>query len=205
MRYLLCSFLFLILGCKSEYATLQPAKADAACAEKFSPKGLTTSWFTASVDVVGKHLSGLVFVKKMEDKSYRVVFTNEVGVKFFDFGFGVDGSFRVHDVISQLDRKPVINTLRKDFELLLGIPFRKAPESWISGDRIYYGVRQKKEVAYFITDRECASLQGIELGSSRKRKVTVTVSGKQLETPDSVSIHHHTFAMDITLKKLVKE
>jgi hypothetical protein len=70
---------------------------------------------------------------------------------------------------------------------------------------IYYGVSQKKESAYFITDRDCASLQRMELGSNRKRKVTVKLQGSQVASPDSVSIHHHTFAMDIVLKKLVKE
>jgi hypothetical protein len=205
MRSLLFSLCVLLIGCKSEYKLLKPVAADQSCIKKLSPKGLNSSWFTASIDVVGKHLSGLLFVKKMDDKSYRVVFTNEIGVEFFDFGFDTSGGFKVYDVIPQLDKKAVINTLRKDFELMLGLPFRGTPEALQQGDEIYYRYNQKKEAAYFITDRECASLQRMELGSSRKRKVTVMLSGNEVEAPDSVSIHHHTFGMDIRLKKLVKE
>jgi hypothetical protein len=205
MRSLLFSLCVLLAGCKSEYKLLRPVAADQSCVKKLSPKGINSSWFTASIDVVGKHLSGLLFVKKMDDKSYRVVFTNEIGVEFFDFGFDASGAFKVYDVIPQLDKKAVINTLRKDFELMLGLPFRGTPEAFEQGDEIYYRYNQKKEAAYFITDRDCASLQRMELGSSRKKKVTVMLSGNELEAPDSVSIHHHIFGMDIRLKKLVKE
>jgi hypothetical protein len=168
------------------------------------PKGLETSWFTASIDVIGKHMSGLLFIKRMDDGSSRVVFTNEMGVQFFDFEFGTSGQFKAIKVIPQLNKKAVITTLRKDFELLLGIPFKNPVQAWQMGNEIYYGAAQKKETAYFITGRDCASLQRMELGSKRKSKVTVILSGSMLSSPDSVVIHHHTFAMDIVLKKLVK-
>jgi hypothetical protein len=205
MRLLLCSLFLTLAGCASDYKLLKATEPDKACIEKILPRGLETSWFTASIDVVGKHMSGLLFVKKMDDQSFRVVFTNEIGVSFFDFEFTRSGTFKVHDIIPQLKRKAVITTLRKDFELLLGIPFKAPFQGWKLGDEIYYGVAQKKETAYFITDGDCASLQRMELGSTRKRKVTVKLLGSQSTSPDSVSIHHHTFAMDIVLKKLVKE
>jgi hypothetical protein len=205
MRLLLYSILLILAGCKSDYKLLKPVQTDKACTEKISPKAIETSWFTASIDVIGKHISGLLFIKRMNDQTTRVVFTNEPGVKFFDFEFGPVGQFKAIDVIPQLDKKAVVNTLRKDFDLLLGIPFRNPLQAWQLGDEIYYGAVQKKETAYFITDRDCASLQRMELGSKRKKKVTVTLLGSQPGSPDSVTIHHHTFAMDIVLKKLVKE
>ena len=205
MRLLLCSLLLIVAGCSSDYKLLKAIESDKACIEKIAPKGLETSWFTASVDVVGRHMSGLLFIKRMDDQSFRIVFTNEIGVSFFDFEFTPSGDFKVHDIIPQLKKKAVVNTLRKDFELLLGVPFKGPFQGWKLGDEIYYGVAQKKETAYFITDRDCASLQRMELGSARKRKVTVKLLGSQSTSPDSVSIHHHTFAMDIVLKKLVKE
>src|SRR5690349_17116324 len=126
MRLLLYSSLLLFLvSCKSDYNLLPSAQPDQQCVGKISPKGIETSWFTTSIDVVGKHMSGLLFIKRMDNGSSRIVFTNEVGVKFFDFEFTSSGQFNAIDVIPQLDKRAVINTLRKDFELLLGIPFRK--------------------------------------------------------------------------------
>lgn len=167
------------------------------------PRGIATSWYTASIDVVGKHLSGLLLIKEMPDSSRRVVFTNEAGITFLDFEFNAANQFRVKQVMKQLDYKAVVELLQKDFALMLGIPFTTPPyTAWSSGNEFFYGVTQKKETAYFITGLDCASLRRLELGSRRKRKVTVTFAGSDLRRPDALTIQHYTFNMVIALKKL---
>jgi hypothetical protein len=197
--------LMLAVGCRSDYAALAPRQVDTACVDRFMPRGMEATWFTASVDVVGNHISGLLFVKPQPGGLYRVVFTNEFGVTFFDFELGPNGHFVVRDVVDKLDKKAVITTLRKDFQLLLGLSYQGEVKAWQQKGENYYGVAQKKEVAYFITDAECASLQRLELGSKRKRKVTERLYGERLAAPDSVQILHHLFAMEIRLKKFIKE
>jgi len=202
-RSLLCSLVLLAAGCSSAYKGLIPAPVDKACAERMRPGGIGTSWYTASIDVVGKHLSGLLLVKEMPDSSRRVVFTNEAGITFLDFEFGAKGAFQVKQVIRQLDHKAVVELLRKDFALMLGIPFEGGNyAAWAADTEIFYGVAQKKETAYFITDRECASLRRLELGSRRKRKVTVTFTGTDPRQPEGLTLQHYTFNMVIVLKKL---
>ena len=194
------------LGCASEYKQLQAIDPNNACIEKLAPKQINTSWYHASVDVVGNHISGLLLIKNMPDSAYRIVFTNEAGVTFFDFGFSNDGDFKVHNVIKQLDKGPVIQTLRKDFALVLGLPFRgKIVRAWTHQDEIFYGVKQKKETAYFITNKDCASLRRLELGSRRKRKVTVNISQEGYPLPAKIELKHHTFNMQITLTRFEKE
>src|SRR5688572_26009368 len=185
MRYLLFSVsCFFCWSCASDYRYMEAVETNADCASRLAPKEFNTSWYHASVDVVGKHISGLLLIKNMPDSSYRVVFTNEAGVTFFDFGFTSIGKFKVYNVISQLDKKPVIQTLRKDFELILGLPFRAASfKTYTMNDEVFFGVKQKKEIAYFITSKDCASLRRLELGTARKRKVTVQLNGHQYPTP----------------------
>lgn len=206
MRFLLFS-LILLSACASDYKTLRPATVDQQCLGKIRLEGIKTSWFDAGIDVVGKHISGLLLVKNMPDSSIRVVFTNEAGLKFLDFEFSEHpGAFKVHHVIKQLDKKPVIRLLRKDFELLLGLPFRNASwKSWTNHDQIFFGVSQKKETHYFITGKDCASLQSMESGSKRRRKVSIELYGISKQDPDSIYLQHHTFAMQIKLRKLVRE
>jgi hypothetical protein len=205
LRFSILLVLLLAVACRSDYALLEPRPVDAACVDKLMPKGMEATWFTASVDVVGNHISGLLFVKPQPGGLYRVVFTNEFGVTFFDFELGPKGHFVVRDVVDKLNKKAVITTLRKDFQLLLGLSFQGEVKGWRHQGENYYGVLQKKEVAYFITDAECASLQRLELGSKRKSKVTERLYGARLAAPDSVQILHHLFAMEIRLKKFVKE
>jgi hypothetical protein len=205
MRFLILS-LFILLGCASEYKGLTPSTVRMDCIEKLKPATISLAWYSASIDVVGKHISGLLLMKQMPDSSYRVVFTNEAGIKFLDFEFASNGEFKVHHVLKQLDHKAVIRLLKADFALVLGIPFQG--NNWIGwkqGNEVFYGVSEKKETVYFITDPDCASLQRIESASRRKRMVTLKTFGDPLQQPDSIHLRHHTFAMEINLKKLLRE
>jgi len=185
---------------------MEAVETNKDCISKLAPIQFNTAWYHASVDVVGKHISGLLLIKNMPDGSYRVVFTNEAGVTFFDFGLTPAGSFKVYNIIKQLDKKPVIQTLRKDFALILGLPFRNASyQTYAMNDEVFFGVKQKKEMAYFITSKDCASLRRLELGSARKRKVTVHLNGQQYPTPDKIELVHDTFSMQINLTRFEKE
>jgi len=207
MRCLLCSLLsILLLSCASDYKNLQSSQPDQTCSDKIAPKQFNTAWYNASVDVMGRHLSGLLLLKNMPDSSHRVVFTNEAGITFFDFGFSRQGDFKVFSVVEQLDRKAVIQTLRKDFELVLGLPFRRGIYNrFVDGDEIYFGVRQKNETAYFITNKDCASLHRLEWGAARKRKVSVLLPGSNYPSPEKIELSHHTFNMQIKLTRIQKE
>jgi hypothetical protein len=208
-RFLTKCLLFSIVvgsGCSSEYKLLRPIKADPSCIERLKPRGVNTSWYNASIDVVGKHISGLLLIKNMPDSSTRIVFTNEAGVKFLDFEFRDNNRFTVHYILKQMNKKPVIRLLQNDFSLMLGIPFQSASwQAWQNQNEIYYGVHEKKETHYFITGQDCASLHWIESGSRRKRKLSLILSGNDLKKPDSINLQHHTFAMHITLRKLAKD
>ena len=206
MRYLLFSVLLTFTCCASDYKYMQTVDSDPVCIDRLAPDRFETSWYHASVDVVGRHISGLLLIKNMPDSAQRVVFTNEAGVTFFDFGFSKEGEFKVFNIIKQLDRAPVIQTLQKDFRLILGLPFREAAyEVSTRDDEVFYGVRQKNETAYFITTKDCASLRRLELGSNRKRKVTVLLSENGYPQPDKIELVHNTFDMQIKLTRIDKE
>ena len=204
MRFLLCSIFLTVTACTSSYRGMTPATGKDLCAQRMKPDGIASGWFTAGVDVMGRRISGLLVIKKIEDGETRVVMTSEAGVTFFDFGFKPGGEFKVHRIIPQLDRKVVINLLRDDFGLLLGIPFREKPiEARTLNDELYFAAPQKKETAYFITDPDCSTLLRLERASSRKRLVSITFEG-DAKAPEAAVIRHHTFEMVITLRKIEK-
>ncbi len=204
IRYLLFSGVFLT-ACISDYKGLRQITPDEACIERLKPESIAPSWYTASIDVVGRHISGLLLVKAMPDSSWRIVFTNETGVKFLDFEFADNNAFKVHYIIDQLDKKPVIRLLKSDFELMLALPFKKNQwMAWQNGDAYLYGMTEKGEKHYFITGQDCASLHRVETGSKRKRMVSLQYFGDK-EQPDSIQLQHHTFAMQIKLKKLATD
>ncbi|HYG02552.1 MAG TPA: hypothetical protein VD927_08900 [Chryseosolibacter sp.] len=201
MRFFLFSVsVYLFFGCSSYYKNLSRTEVDHECLERIKPRPVSKSWYHASVDVFGKHLSGLLLIKPMADHSHRVVFSNESGITFFDFEFGSDGSFSVKRIIEQLDRRPVITTLKEDFELILGKPFLQPLTSWKHDNETYFGIENGRERIYFTTT-DCKSLGRIEIGSRKKRKVSVSLVGDISSAPEGIIITHFTFPMTINLNK----
>ncbi|MBS1916156.1 MAG: hypothetical protein JST87_07755 [Bacteroidetes bacterium] len=203
MRNLLyISCIVVLTGCTSLYSNLQKTKADVGCLEKFRPK-FSSTLYSASIDVVGKHLSGLLIFKKMPDSSTRIVFSSETGFTFFDFEFSADGNFLVHSIIKQMNKKPVIKTLRKDFELILmqGLENKNA-YALKDSSLIYIAFPQANGFYYYVTNTSCTEL--VEMQRASKRKVVVEAVMKNFvnNIPDTISFSHKKFNFEIGLKYL---
>lgn len=187
-------------GCSPVYKNLQKGTGNADCIYQFRP-AFTSTLYNTHVNVVGKHLSGLLLFKRMPDSSMRIVFSSEMGAKFFDFEFNADGAFKVHQVMSQLNKKAVIKTLRNDFELILMLGVRPG-EAVVKTDGLYnwYGFPKKNDTYYYVTTRNCDSLVKIEHAMKRKPKVQMIMSGYKDGVPDTIGISHRNFNFDIGLK-----
>ncbi len=189
----------ILSGCATAYKSLQPAGRDTECVNHFTPT-YQKNWFTASIDVRGHHLSGLLLIKQMPDGSDRIVFTNELGVSFFDFEFS-DTGFRVVQVIDKLNIKAVINTLKQDFELLLLRGLETASiAKYTSENEAYHTFPWDGKINYLITDYDC-KLVRLERGSKKKKLVQITFEGDN-HNPNKIIVKHFNFDMQITLTKI---
>ena len=74
--------------------------------------------YKAKIDVYGRYFGGILILKKVDENSHRVVFTTEFGSKIFDFLYEGD-TFTKNFMIDDLDKKIIVNTLRKDFKILI--------------------------------------------------------------------------------------
>ncbi len=195
-----CLLFISLAGCASYPGKLIATSAIPDCPGKFRPV-FTANWYTASIDVVGHHLSGLLLFKTMPDSSTRIVFTNEAGITYFDYAFSANGEFEVKQSLNQFNRKAVTQTLRKDLELILmQHPSFETPLSF--NNEIWHPVHQAKETDYYITDAACNTLLRIEKTGKGKKKVVLHRTGQIEAAPDSVHLQHFTFAMQISLKKV---
>lgn len=202
MRYLLLSSLFIAWGCSPAYKQMQPAGADITALQKFKP-AFTVALYKTQVDVVGNHLSGLLLIKRMPDSSLRMVFTNEAGFKFFDFEFSKQGEFKVYSIIKKMNRKSVLKTLRKDFELVLMEKLDAGALSTHTKDGLlYYVFPQTKGYNYYITDSINSRLVRMERASRKKTVVEAIMKDYVNGIPDTIGISHKTFNFDIGLKRI---
>jgi hypothetical protein len=203
IRYLLLSsYLFLFIACSPVYRQMQTATGNITGLAKFKP-AFSVALYKTEVDVVGNHLSGLLLIKKMPDSSTRMVFSNEMGFKFFDFEFTPDGNFKVYSITKQMNRKAVIKTLRKDFELLLMERLDSAAVSIRTNNGLkYYVFPQITGYNYYITDSTGDELLRMERASKRKTVVQAIMNNYINGIPDTIGISHKTFNFTIGLKRI---
>jgi hypothetical protein len=182
---------------------LQPAAGDVQCIGRFRPQFANTLYST-QVDVLKNHLSGLLFFKQMPDSSLRVVFANEMGFKFFDFEFTTDGGFVKHYMLPKMDKKAVVTTLRKDFELVLLRQDLREAKVLRDGNYRFTAIPTEKGNNYYITDTACQQLERIEKASRRKPVVKVWLGQYVNGVPDSILISHQGFKFNISLQRVQK-
>lgn len=205
MRYLwLISLLFFFCACsKQQYSFLQSTTEDKSCIAHLKPE-FSSVLYNAKIDVVGKHLSGLLLFKTMPDSSKRVVFSNEMGVKFFDFEYAKTG-FKVQYVIKQLDRKAAIRQLKEDIGYLIMNDINlSSAELKKSDNQLYFGFAGRKSITYYITDLNCLKVGRIENASKRKKKIIIDLNGNNAGMPDSINIAHQLFNFNINLKQIIR-
>ena len=181
---------------------MQPANGNVSTLQKFKP-AFTVALYNTQVDVVSNHLSGILIIKKMPDSSIRMVFSNEIGFKFFDFEFSADGKFKVYSVISQMNKRAVLKTLRKDFELILMEHLDNSTVSIRANNGLlYYVFPQSKGYNYYITDSTGDKLIRMERASKTKIVVEAFMQNYINGIPDTIAISHKTFNFTIGLKRI---
>lgn len=199
---MLSSCLLIILSCTPAHKQMQSVPADINNLQKFKP-AFTVALYSTTVDVVGNHLSGLLLIKKMPDSSTRMVFSNEMGFTFFDFEFAADGKFKVYSIIKKMNKKPVIKTLRHDFELILMTDLAHSTASArTENGLIYFIFPREKGYNYYITNGAGDELVRLERASSKKTIAEAVMKNYRNGIPDTIGINHKTFEFNIGLKRI---
>lgn len=199
---ILSSCLLIMLSCSPVHQQMQSAPADVNVLQKFKP-AFTVALYNTTVDVMSNHLSGLLLIKKMPDSSTRVVFSNEMGLGFFDFEFAADGTFKVYSIMKKLNKKSVIKTLQHDFELVLmnNLDNSKAIVKTNEG-LTYFIFPQSKGFNYYITNQTGNELVRMERASNKKIIVEAVMKNYINGIPDTIGISHKTFEFNIGLKRI---
>ena len=201
--------LLLIAGCSSPYKGLQWVERPGETAFRFKPV-FDKEVYRCHVD--GRflfkkfHLSGILFFKSLKDGATRVVFQNEMGYSFFDFGWDRVDSFKVVSITPQLNKAAVVKILRKDLELLLMRHLDAGSQEILSRPAApeynpYYRFKLQKGVGYYEMHQH--KLDRIEAADKRP-VTTIHLFEKPSLTamPDSFSVVHHKAHFTITAKKI---
>ena len=199
MRYLLISLSLILLNSCSSLPTTQNFL------EEESAKIIINNYFAnTSTDYVYKakivagttNFGGLLIIKKIATNHHRVVFTTEFGNKIFDFEF-IKEQFKVNFVLDKLDKKIIINALKRDFQLLVN-EYNKTVKKFVKQEQIIYKTQlNKKDNYYFLNTNN--ELSKIIMASKRKEKVSIQFKDVANNIAKNIELKHHNFKMTIQL------
>lgn len=203
MNCLRLSSLLLLAFCScTPYRNLPEFKSDSKCLSLLTPSDETLLYHT-QIDFYKKHFSGLLLLKTIEGKR-RAVFTNEMGITFFDFEFAKNRYFKVIKIANELNHKPIISTLRRDISMLLLYFPENSCCTFLDNDSLIV-MKEKSEANRsncYIAAKDCSRLVGIEHYKLGRKKIEADFFDSGEMRADSIAIDHHGIKLCMYFKRI---
>jgi hypothetical protein len=156
----------------------------------------TIIWNT-SFELYNNYFSGLLAIKPANDTTYRMIFTNQIGMKFFDVQISRK-QFIIHHCFSALQRKAFLQMLENDFRLLL-FPEMENPRSVLSDKNFLLYKTSKNN---YLVSKHKRKLVRIEKTGIINRKLQLDFCDYKNKLPQKIYIKHYNIKFRITMTAL---
>lgn len=193
-----CFLAIVLVSCGSVTKNYTPKKLDKTSYEVPHFSDSKTDYvYKTNITVYGNEISGIFIAKKINDTLHRIVFTTEFGNKLLDFEIS-ETSFKVNSIVSELDRKILINTLREDFRLLLKKEYLIQEQFENDSANIYKSKDGKRDNYLFISKKD-NRLEKVVHSSQTKEKFTLIFSSENNIFAEKIEIIHQNIKLKIEL------
>lgn len=156
--------------------------------------------YKTNITIYGKEISGIFIIKKINSTQHRIVFTTDFGNKLMDFERS-ENDFKINYIVDELNKKIVINTLKKDFDLLLKNNFfitQKFENELLT----IYKSDSEKQYNYLFIDKKSNQLLKIINSTKRKEKIVVNFSSENNIFANHIIFQHYNIQLKIELNYL---
>ena len=198
MRYLIISLTLLLSSCS--ISVIKGLKKDVLEETHFTNlyfADLAIDYvYKAKIKIFSDFFGGILIIKKIKENNHRILFTTSFGNKIFDFEI-IDETFKILYIIDQLNKKPIIKTLKSDFENLI----REHNTLYnVFADQTNYVYQSKlsKGYNYYITN-ETGILLEIIHSNKIKKKTIISFSEIKNNIAKTISIKHNNLPLSINL------
>lgn len=199
-----CLLAIVLVSCGSVTKNYTPKKLDKTSYQvPYFSDSKKDYVYKTNITVYGNEISGIFIAKKINDTTHRIVFTTEFGNKLLDFEIS-DTDFKVNSIVSELDRKILINTLKEDFRLLLKKEYQIQEQFENDADNIYKSKDGKRDNYLFISKKD-QKLEKVVHSSKTKEKFTLTFTSENNIFAEKIEIVHQNIKLKIVLNYLKSE
>jgi len=157
--------------------------------------------YKASISVYGNNFGGIFIVKKTNETTHRAVFTTEFGNTLFDFEIS-GNDFKVNHIIDELNRKILINTLKRDFMLLLKEDFQVAEQFENELFNVYKS-SDNKRFNYLFINKSDGRFSKLVHATKSKEKINIEYLSENNTLADKIVIQHKNIKLRIELNKII--
>lgn len=191
-----CLLAIVLVSCGSVTKNYTPKKLDKTSYQvPYFSDSKTDYIYKTNITVYGHEISGIFIAKKINDTTHRVVFTTEFGNKLLDFEIS-EKTFKVNSIVSELDRKILINTLTEDFRLLLKKEYLIQEQFENETDNIYKSADGNRDNYLFISKKD-PKLEKVVNASKTKEKITLFFSSENNIFAEKIQIIHQNIKLKI--------
>ncbi|WP_316636034.1 hypothetical protein [uncultured Flavobacterium sp.] len=199
-----CLVALVLVSCGSVTKNYTPKKLDKTSYQvPYFTDSKTDYVYKTNITVYGHELTGIFIAKKINDTTHRVVFTTEFGNKLLDFEIS-EKTFKVNSIVSELDRKILINTLTEDFRLLLKKEYLIQEQFENETDNIYKSADGNRDNYLFIS-KNGSKLEKVVNASKTKEKITLFFSSENNIFAEKIQIIHQNIKLKIELNYFKSE
>ncbi|WP_264552813.1 hypothetical protein [Flavobacterium sp. N2038] len=199
-----CFLAIVLFSCGSVTKNYTPKKLDKTAIEvPYFSDSKTDYVYKTNVTVYGHEMSGIFIAKKVNDTTHRVVFTTEFGNKLLDFEIS-EKTFKVNSIVSELDRKILINTLTEDFRILLKKDYQIQEQFENENYNIYKSADNYRDNYLFFSKKD-QKLEKVVRSSKTKEKITFTFTLENDTFAKKVVILHQNIKLKIELNYFKSE
>lgn len=199
-----CLVALVLVSCGSVTKNYTPKKLDKTSYQiPYFTDSKTDYVYKTNITVYGHEISGIFIAKKINDTTHRIVFTTEFGNKLLDFEIA-EKTFKVNSIVSELDRKILINTLTEDFRLLLKSDYLIQEQFENESDNIYKSADGNRDNYLFIS-KNGSKFEKVINASKTKEKITLLFSSENNIFAEKIQIIHQNIKLKIELNYFKSE
>ncbi|WP_431243572.1 hypothetical protein ACQ9BO_02910 [Flavobacterium sp. P21] len=199
-----CFLAIILVSCGSVTKNYTPKKLDKTKIEvPYFADANADYVYKTNITVYGHEMSGIFIAKKVNDTTHRVVFTTEFGNKLMDFEIS-EKTFKVNSIVSELDRKILINTLTEDFRILLKKDFAIQEQFENEDFDIYKSADGDRDNYLFISKKD-QKFEKLIRSSKSKEKITITFTLENDKFAKNIVILHQNIKLKIELNYFKSE
>lgn len=193
----------MLLGCASQHSQQQMVGMSTS---QISTSALASNYksttYKGSIDVFGKHISGLFFFKKSKDNDYRFVLMSEIGLSLMSFRMTAD-STQLTDCQEFINKPGFTSMIGRDMTALLISP-PNISNLKISQRDSYRQIKFRSDDRKYRmrTDTINHQLTELKIKSGMLSKTRYRLSYDSLALPSQITITHGLMPMTIKLNRL---